>query len=137
MPEVHVIGELKGAFDLPHDKVFAKWQFEFDSRNWRVVDGESAGRTWTAARPQSDQVAPWNHPIDVTFVCSGLKGWPKLFLEVFSLDSYNREDLCGYGFCNVPASPGTHLLQVPLYQPSGSTSEWLRGLCSRLPFASY
>jgi B9 domain-containing protein 2 len=36
-----------------------------------------------------------------------------------------RSNLVGYGFCNVPTSPGQHVLDVVTWRPSGSFRDTL------------
>ena len=47
-----------------------------------------------------------NHPIDIHFTCANIKGWPRLIMQVWELDSYGRAVLTGYGFTHLPSTPG-------------------------------
>ena len=71
----------------------------------------------------------WSTPVDLAYTCPqrfwsirqlkklsncffmlslglGLQGWPRLMVEVYQLDEYERVDLAGYGFCFIPVTPG-------------------------------
>ena len=39
-------------------------------------------------------MAVWAHPLDVHYLCRGLSGWPKLHIQVWSLDKHGRADIC-------------------------------------------
>jgi Ciliary basal body-associated, B9 protein len=50
----------------------------------------------------------------------GLSGWPKLCLQVWSVDSHGRTDIAGYGFVNLPTAPGMYDLECPTWVPEGT-----------------
>ena len=51
--------------------------------------------------------------------------WPKLHVQVWHQDSYNRQELYGYGYCHLPCAPGFHELTVSTWRPVGSAQEQL------------
>ena len=57
--------------------------------------------------------------LSVFYFSSGLQGWPKLSVEVWSQDWAGRHQLAGYGFCHVPTSPGDHKIEIATWQPVG------------------
>jgi hypothetical protein len=48
-------------------------------------------------------MAVWAHPLDVHYLCRGLSGWPKLHIQVWSLDKHGRADICEQAVCRAPA----------------------------------
>eukprot|EP00061_Rhincodon_typus_P012503 g38277.t1 len=46
-------------------------------------------------------------------------------MQVWHQDSFGRNDLCGYGFCHIPSSPGTHDIQCVTWRPLGTWQEQL------------
>jgi len=54
-----------------------------------------------------------------------------LLFEVHKVDKYDRSELAGYGFCNVPSTPGLHKLSVPTWRPRGKFKFYI------LNFSSY
>lgn len=70
----------------------------------------------------------WNHPIDVHFTTATVDSWPQLYLEVWSQDSYGRNDIVGYASCHVPSMPGTHRLECLSWRPYGTFMDRLRGM---------
>jgi len=90
---VHFIGEIVGALGFEGKNIFAKWNIVADTEKWTPVRGDTHGRTWLAERSDSAEFASWNHPIDTTYTTSSLMGWPKLYVEVYSSDSFELVDL--------------------------------------------
>ena len=68
----------------------------------------------------------FGHPVDLHFACTGLEGWPKIMVEVWSHDSFGRNVLAGYGCCYVPTSPGMHHVDCVTWLPSGSMWDRLK-----------
>lgn len=54
-----------------------------------------------------------------------LDGWPKLSLQVWSVDEQGNTDIAGYGFVNLPTTPGMYELECPTWVPEGTA-------CARL-----
>lgn len=48
--------------------------------------------------------------------------WPTLFFEVYSLDSWKRHRIEGYGFCQIPDVPGTTCVEIDTWRPKGESS---------------
>jgi hypothetical protein len=46
--------------------------------------------------------------------------WPTLFLEVFSVDQWERFRTEGYGYITVPNKAGTHDITVNTWRPTGN-----------------
>lgn len=127
MPQVNIIGEIAGASGFEEASLFAKYEFLFDQERWRVLEGERSGRTWIAVRDQEDEVGVWGQPLDISFSTVSVRGWPKLKVEVYELDTYDRTDLAGYGFTYIPPQPGHHRLDVVISRPAGTATEEFNG----------
>ncbi|CBJ32291.1 conserved unknown protein [Ectocarpus siliculosus] len=69
--------------------------------------------------------AVWNHPIDVHFGTDSLSGWPRVLVEVWSVDGCDRSELAGYGMIFVPTSPGTYDLDCVTWRPQGTLGDQL------------
>ena len=54
----------------------------------------------------------WSHPFDLHYNISGIKGWPKLRIEIWHLDAFGRCEKCAYGMIYIPTAPGRHELDV-------------------------
>ena len=86
---------------------------------WDVIEGLPQGQTHVDYPGDADD-AVWSHPMDLHLACKTLSGWPKLSLEVWSLDGAGRADIAGYGFCHIPGAPGRHEISCPMWVPTGS-----------------
>lgn len=75
--------------------------------------------------PQTGEMAYWSHPIDVLYATKGLHGWPSLHFQVWHQDSFGRSEICGYGYCHVPSSPGHHRISCVTWRPLGTWEEQL------------
>mmetsp|Transcript_28035 Transcript_28035/g.72120 ORF Transcript_28035/g.72120 Transcript_28035/m.72120 type:complete len:178 (+) Transcript_28035:349-882(+) len=121
MAEVHVVGQLLGASGFGEKTVFCKWGFAAGT-SWELVEGLDDGQTQVNGAEEGD-MAVWAHPIDVHYVSRGLTGWPKLYFQVWEQDQFGRNDICGYGFCHVPAAPGMFTLDCPTWAPQGTAGD--------------
>jgi B9 domain-containing protein 2 len=46
-----------------------------------------------------------------------VRGWPKLFLEIWQVDDAKRNSIAGYGITGIPFQHGTYKLDVPCWRP--------------------
>jgi len=135
--EVHFIGELSGAVVGSNNfAVSCQWRIEFGN-NWSHVDGETSGQTqycttnYDSRDSFNDTNCCWNHPLDVHFIGRSSRlqeGWPRLILQIWEIDPYNRILPVGYGFLHLPTSstPGTYQLKVPCWRPKGTYLEEIK-----------
>lgn len=149
--EIHFIGELTGAFtEISQSALSCQFRVECGNQ-WSVVDGETNGQTqYCYCYPSHSGVSHshllnccWNHPIDLHYILgwksfdttdnnntcgasSVLQGWPRLILQVWELDYYNRILPVGYGFLHLPATSGTYDLTVPCWRPKGTYMEEIK-----------
>ncbi|XP_018898557.2 B9 domain-containing protein 2 [Bemisia tabaci] len=117
MAEVHIIGQIKCASQFPKTCLFCKWSIH-TGPNWKLIEGDKEGQT-QVDDPIYDEYTWWCHPVDVHFATKGIQGWPKLHVQVYHYDKFGRREIYGYGFCNIPTSPGTHLIDCPTWRPVG------------------
>ncbi|XP_037090126.1 B9 domain-containing protein 2-like [Pollicipes pollicipes] len=122
--EVHLIGQLLGGSGFPSTQLFCRWNIHTGGA-WHHLEGLKEGQT-QVDNPLLGDTAIWAHPIDVHYTVKGITGWPKLVVQVYSLDSFGRTDLCGYGFCNLPATPGAHRIDCVTWRPTGSLRDEFR-----------
>eukprot|EP00823_Brevimastigomonas_motovehiculus_P002072 TRINITY_DN132_c0_g1_i1.p1 TRINITY_DN132_c0_g1~~TRINITY_DN132_c0_g1_i1.p1 ORF type:complete len:365 (+),score=114.17 TRINITY_DN132_c0_g1_i1:94-1188(+) len=125
MPQVHIIGQIRGATGYDSLDVFCKYKFEAGSK-WHLLNGEDKGRTWVSERIDETELALWNQPLSITYATSSVLGWPKLYVEVYSCDSSRRVYLVGYGFCFVPSCSGKYQREIATFQPKGSLLDSLK-----------
>jgi B9 domain-containing protein 2 len=56
------------------------------------------------------------YPLDIHLSCRGIQGWPKFFVEVFTVDALNQSFPVGCGFVHIPTQPGAHRLTIPTWK---------------------
>lgn len=124
MTEVHIIGQVIGCSEFPNNltSLFCKWSVQ-TSASWTLVSGAISGQTQIDDPGLEGSSTFWSHPIDVHFAIKGIQGWPKLLVQVYHQDQFGRNDLIGYGFCNLPSSPGQHNLEVTTWRPLGNVRD--------------
>jgi B9 domain-containing protein 2 len=126
MPSVHILGQILGASGFAEDKLFCKYKIIYDHKSMRLTDGDPEDQTQLSSASAIGQSHSFGHPVDLHFACTGLEGWPKIMVEVWSHDSFGRNVLAGYGCCYVPTSPGMHHVDCVTWLPSGSMWDRLK-----------
>ena len=58
----------------------------------------------------------WDHPFDAHFACRTIRGWPKIFVEVWGIKD-GRDSLAGYGIGTVPCHQGEYTINVHCWRP--------------------
>lgn len=81
-PQVHVIGEIKGATGFTENRLFCKFEVRCGS-NWTLLGGKDYGETFEEIRDDIEEGAVWDHPIDLHYKCNAVRGWPKVYVEVW------------------------------------------------------
>lgn len=134
IPEVHFVGEIKSGhgFNAGYSSLTCKWSVDWGT-TWSLLEGSQEGQTQFAAATaaattnsnhhSSTSSCVWNHPIDLHFTTANMKGWPRIILQVWSLDSYGTASILGYGFTYFPATPAMQELEVKCWRPRGTLSE--------------
>ena len=128
-PQVHLIGEIKGATGFDVSRVFCKYEFRV-GHNWSLIGGKEHGETYEEVRDEIDQFAVWDHPFDIHYKSKAIRGWPKIIVEVWQADSHGRYSIAGYGIGVVPFEPGQHTIQIKCWVPK--PQGFFKDLASRL-----
>ncbi|EAN79018.1 hypothetical protein, conserved [Trypanosoma brucei brucei TREU927] len=104
MAELHVIGDLAFGEDFGGKSYFCAFEI-VTGEHWRVVEGHTSGCTHIMESDSCGGIA-WCFPIDVHYTMGSVEGWPKISMQVWSVDGYGRKDLAGYGVAFVPPPGG-------------------------------
>jgi hypothetical protein len=104
IPEVHWIGEIHQGSGFSQPTMACKWTLEWGD-SWSLLEGNYNGQSQFSFL-SDDGTYIWNHPIDLHLACTSLKGVPRIILQLWELDEYNRLNHVGYGFAHLPLSPG-------------------------------
>tara|TARA_A100001015_G_C14736708_1_gene612027 strand:- start:120 stop:785 length:666 start_codon:yes stop_codon:yes gene_type:complete len=122
MPSLSIVGQILGCTGFDANRLFCKFRLETKAAGWSVVYGDPDGQTQLGIQTTDSEYdgQVFAHPIDVTYACSSLIGWPRLYIEVWEQDGFGRNQIAGYGSCFVPTTPGMHNLDCVTWRPEGS-----------------
>jgi Ciliary basal body-associated, B9 protein len=138
--KVNIIGELVYAENFEEDNLYIfletkfgeEWEYnkeDYDDPQIRPSDesdlinrSRSITQVSKAIPVGSDRkpVSYFSFPLAWSFIAgeSGLKGeWPKVCVQVNSLDSSGKHKIQGYGFLEFPSRPGFYKISVPTCRP--------------------
>jgi len=114
-PQVHLIGKIQSAQSFPCDTLYIKYSFK-SGENWTLIQGLPSGETFQASSPYKSLI-PLEHPFDLNYSCKSIRGWPKLLLEVWQVDTAGRNSLSGYGQMTIPFEPGEYHQEIVCWRP--------------------
>nr|XP_033331977.1 B9 domain-containing protein 2 [Megalopta genalis] len=117
MAELHVIGQISSAISFKQSRLLCKWSFHAGN-GWKILNGCEEGQTQESSDLYTNEPF-WDHPIDIHYTTQSLQNSPKLLLQVFCRDTYERILFTSYGVCNVPLSPGSHSIECHTWKPIG------------------
>ena len=116
-PQVHLIGEIKGATGFDANKLFCKFDVRTGRDDWKLIAGKESGETYEEIRDEIDEFAVWDHPFDLHYSCKQIRGWPKFCVEVWQADNQGRYSIAGYGIGVVPFEPGQQKMKIKCWAP--------------------
>ena len=87
---------------------------------WRLLSGIDKGETFYDCSEHYNDMAIFEHPIDLHYVSGNILGWPKLYAEVWSVDFHGRHSVSGYACLTLPTHPGSYSLESVLWRPQGT-----------------
>ncbi|QQP50957.1 Uncharacterized protein FKW44_012136, partial [Caligus rogercresseyi] len=118
-----VNGEITSAVDYEYDNIFVHYFVEVPS-GWKDYSKDSGhGMTPTCSTNSAGEASFCTlFSVDYGFDINRLDyydfcEWPKLYIEVLSVDSWTRLRTEGYGILSVPFLPGCYELKVNTWRP--------------------
>ncbi|XP_032676754.1 B9 domain-containing protein 2-like [Odontomachus brunneus] len=124
MAELHIVGQILSAKNFKEIRLFCKWSFCVGN-GWKIISGLEEGQTQESCDFYVNNPI-WDHPIDLHYTTKTLQNSPKLLLQVFCRDNYERILFLSYGIYNVPLSPGSHILECHTWKPVGNWKDKLQ-----------
>ncbi|CAH1802231.1 unnamed protein product, partial [Owenia fusiformis] len=128
-----VFGEIESAKHFEYDDLYIHYFIELP-KNWSVDPHQQLSgvtQRCSTKREGRDSVAYFSFPFDFQLFYKNdvineantdlLPQWPMLYLEVLSLDSWQRYRTEGYGYVKLPTIPGTTTATVNCWRPLGDT----------------
>jgi len=131
-PQVHIIGKLSYAENFDCDYLYAKFYFK-SGYNWSLLSGVESGETFLAT-VDDERRAPLEQPIDLNYAAKSIRGWPKLLVEVWTVDSTKKSTMGGYGIMTIPVESGYHKLKIDCWRPIISNSDKTLGTYPELEY---
>ena len=134
---VMVTGQIESGRYEGLDSLYCRYTFSHGD-DWQVARGVEEGITQMSTAggsraSDSQDLAVWNFPVDVTFRATGAYGWPQIVLSVYGTDAFGRSDMIvGYGSAHLPMAPGRHEIYVRTFRPLASSlfqrlNSWIFG----------
>ncbi|XP_071849558.1 tectonic-like complex member MKS1 [Apostichopus japonicus] len=128
-----VLGEIVSVKNFEYDNLYVHYFIELPKEWSADRSQEMAGVTQTCKTKEinRENVAYLSHPFEVEMFYKPdeieeneerLPQWPQIFVEVLSIDSWQRYRTEGYGYITVPSTPGTHHLDIQTWRPLGRSS---------------
>lgn len=112
--ELHVVGEISGASNFSGHSFLISYEIVAGTQ-WKHVEGAERGTSHVMENSPFSTIGllgsssgggggefAWSLPIDVHYRLSSVQGWPKISVQVWSVDEYGRKDLAGYGVAFLP-----------------------------------
>ena len=115
-PQLHLIGEIRGATGFEANRLFCRYEFRV-GHNWTLMGGKDTGETYEEIRDGVEEDSVWDHPFDLHYKCKAIRGWPKLFVEVCQANAQGRYAVAGYGIGVIPFEPGQHKIEIKCWAP--------------------
>lgn len=129
-----ILGEIVSAKNFEYDGLYVHYFVELP-RHWNADKSQMlSGVTHTCYTKEIEReyTAYFSHPFELELYYQmeeytqedqdTLPKWPQLFLEVLSLDGWQRYRTEGYGCITIPPNPGTHTFEVNMWRPLGRSS---------------
>jgi hypothetical protein len=82
-----------------------------------LMGGKESGETYEEVRDGVDELSVWDHPFDLHYKAKTIRGWPKLYVEVWQANSQGRYSVAGYGIGTIPFEPGQHTVEIKCWAP--------------------
>ncbi|XP_019622108.1 PREDICTED: Meckel syndrome type 1 protein-like [Branchiostoma belcheri] len=125
---LNLYGEIVSARNFEYDNLHINFFLELP-KNWTSDHGQQLSgvtHTVTTKVEGKDNVAYFSYPFEYEVFFRNeteddMPQWPLLFLQVLSVDSWQRYRTEGYGYCGVPSAPGVHHKTVHTWRPVGNS----------------
>eukprot|EP00742_Colponemidia_sp_Colp-10_P007445 GILJ01008017.1.p1 GENE.GILJ01008017.1~~GILJ01008017.1.p1 ORF type:complete len:482 (+),score=52.76 GILJ01008017.1:268-1713(+) len=130
---LHVLAELVSAKNFEGHNLYCMYDIHLPhgwswGRGKRPTSNSVTSCAQVTADVESQDGGPiafFGHPFEMDVVAREAfdLSWPKVFLHVHSCDMWDRHRLEGYGFVDVPNTPGSHSVTISTWRPEGTIRE--------------
>ncbi|XP_066925017.1 tectonic-like complex member MKS1 [Clytia hemisphaerica] len=113
--------------DFEYDSLYVVYTLDLPD-GWYTNDYESLTGVTHRCSMNKNKMANFSYPFQFQLQytwpeenpCEFIK-WPTLFFEVYSLDSWQRHRIEGYGYCQLPDIAGSTCFELDLWRPKGDS----------------
>lgn len=133
MPEpgvlrMNIFGEIVSAKGFDYDGLYVHFFLDLPEK-WRPTDDpvlSGVTQTCMTKLEGEDYMAHFSFPFDFSLIyqedddCDDFICWPTLFVEVLSLDSWERFRTEGYAYITIPNKAGSYCMEVNTWRPIGN-----------------
>jgi Meckel syndrome type 1 protein len=141
MSRINLFGEISHLEGFIADKLYVFYEFDLPEVGWKI-DNENeyyeiykkenvleeninklksvTQKSTCVANDKGDYICNLSFPFELELLCHEAvldKSWPKILIQVNSVDSWERHRIEGYGFINVPNFSGYSEIKIPCYKP--------------------
>ncbi|MCQ2818633.1 MAG: B9 domain-containing protein [archaeon] len=120
-PQIYIFGRIVSGVGFPANELFVKYKFLYGV-NFNLINGSEKGDTYQSrAFADEEGVAVYfDQPLFLNLSCRSIKGWPKLYVEVWGNDPDGKTFLAGYGTGFIPAKSGFTKFTISCWRPTES-----------------
>ncbi|KAJ3038826.1 Pleiotropic negative transcriptional regulator [Rhizophlyctis rosea] len=126
---IDLFGEIVDARHFPSGTLYVMWFLDLPE-GWKE-DEEAAGGGWCVGQTQrsesalcdGEREAVFGSPVEVRCLAvrfDKIREWPKLYFQVNSVDYWDRDCVEGYGYMDVPRTPGCYSSTIQTWRPFGT-----------------
>ena len=122
-PQIYMFGRIVSGNGFSADELFVKYKFIY-GEDFEVKKGNVSGETYQskAYRDEEGIAVYFDQPLYLHLKCTGISGWPKLFVEVWEVDEDEKTSLGGYGIASIPVKAGCSKFPICCWRPTESLS---------------
>jgi len=124
---VYSFVEIECARNFEYDNLYVQYVLELPD-GWICFNDHRLSGITHSCSMNKDSVAHFSFPLefDLSFQWNEGEGvdfmkWPILYLQVYSLDTWQRHRIEGYGYCQIPDVAGATRVQVNMWRPKGDS----------------
>lgn len=126
---MNIFGEIVSAKGFEYDGLYVHFFLDLPTK-WRPADDpvlSGVTQTCVTKLEGEDYIAHFSYPFDFSLVyqedddsADDFIHWPTLFIEVLSLDSWERFRTEGYSYLTIPSKAGSYMFEVDTWRPVGN-----------------
>ncbi|KAJ3249242.1 Pleiotropic negative transcriptional regulator [Chytriomyces hyalinus] len=132
-----IMGEISSVQNFFGETIYIHYLVDL-AEGWSVEGGQLpllSAYTQCSSGSFNKELHAWeaifSFPLEAELI--SLKGsnhsqWPRIYFEVCSMDCWDRNSVLGYGYVDVPRSPGCYDLSVPTWKPVTSPYAQMKSL---------